>query len=463
MKMLRDESLIRIFLLLFISSFLFTFPGFFFSVDELSYCSRALAFSEGQLDLSQQTISGSLFSWAPANYPIGTALLLAIFAFFSKNLIFLSGLLYTSVALILAYLIIKKQNRKNYFPFFIALIFPPTIYFSRGLMSEMPSLLLFAFYTYIFFNKKESFGKYAVLGLLGGMSILFRETNLVLCAALVALHLLKNPKYIISYIVGFLPGLIPRFWSAAFLYENLGYVKQYAPFGIGYFLTNLPLYLIILLVLLPGGLFVLYKYQGKFANSIKLTIISFTLLHLVYGYNSGDHSGFLVSLFYNGRYYLPTLPLWIIVYADFGKSFSFLNKKIVKAGALITGALFIIGTSIFYHKLENAHQAVAKNIFENYNHEPLVYDNTAYRYLNPLQGKINQLEVWDRLRLGKTHLQKKAFLVLSHRNNSEQQLKFWNKQLNSIDHLKGKINITEVKLYEIFDGTKVSIFELKPL
>lgn len=457
------KPLIRNLFLLFFLSFLLTFPTFFFSVDELSYCSRALAFAMGQPNLLQMTVSGNTFSWAPADYPIGTSALLTIFAFCSKHLIFLSGLLYSSIAGYLSYLILKKEQTLHYFPFLIALLFPPTIYFSRGLMSEMPSLLLIAFFTYSLFNHPEKHRKYFLLGLLTGCSILFRETNIVLCGALVILSLFRSPKYILSFVPAMLLGFLPRIFSANFFYENIGYVKKYAPFGIEYFSRNLPLYLMILLVLLPGGLYVLYRYKGKFANSIKLAIITFTLLHLVYGYNSGDHSGTLISLFYNGRYYIPTLPLWIIVYASFSQSISFLNKKTIKNALLVLGFAFISGTQFFYYVLEKKHKAVATKIFEKYNDTTLLYDNTAYRYLNPLHGSINQLEVLKDIKKGKAILKEKAYLVLSHRNNSNQQLKLWDNQLQSIQHLRGQLKIQQVENYTIFDGTNIVIFELSPL
>ncbi len=459
---LKDKHLILILVGAFTLIFLLTFPTFFFSVDELSYFSKALALSNGQVEHSQITVSGNIFSWAPANYPIGTALLLSFFAFFSKHLVFLSGLVYTLLSLFLSFLILKKERSISYIPFLIFFLFLPTIYFSRGLMSEMPSLLLVSIFTYILFKEQKKHSKYLLLGFLAGLSIILRETNIILCGGLVALTLLNYPKYILSFGAGLLIGILPRLISSTYFYSTVTYVKKYAPFGIEYFISNLPLYFIILAFLLPGGLYVLYRYKGKLANSIKLSIIAFTLVHLVYGYNSGDHSGFLVSLFYNGRYYIPTLPLWIIVYGHFAKSNSFFNKKSIKILSLSLGLFFIIGSQVFYSILEKEHKSIAVSIFKKYNDKPIIYDNVAYRYLNPLHGKINQLDILRDIRKGEASIKEKSYLVLSNRNNSAQQTKAWKNQLYNINALKDRLSIQEVEEYSIFDGTNVIVLELSP-
>ena len=87
---------IGVLILVFCFSFLFFYPTFFFSVDELSYVTRSLAFSEGRSDWTQLTVLGNEFSWAPADYPLGTAFLLSPFAWFFGKFIFLSGMIMCS-------------------------------------------------------------------------------------------------------------------------------------------------------------------------------------------------------------------------------------------------------------------------------------------------------------------------------------------------------------------------------
>lgn len=447
----------------FILFYVLTFPQFIFSIDELSYLGRAMALADGHSNWLQTTISGNTFSWSPAAYPLGTSFFASWFALIHPSLIFLSGLFYLTFAFYLVHHILKNEKLNNALAYCIALLFLPTVYFSRGLMSEMPSLLLVAVFVYILFKKQNTYLKYIWLGLLTGLSFWFRETNLLLFGSLVGISLLKNPRYIPGFILAMAIGLLPRFLSAFYFYEQVAYVKQYAPFGWQYFSKNLLLYLIILIVLLPGGLYVLYHYRGRFANSIKLSLLTFTALHLVYEYNSGDHSGFMISLFYNGRYYIPTLPLWMILYAYFAQQYSFFNKKIIQNGLVIMTILFITSSQLFFGYLEKQHRNVAKEIFTDFNHKPIIYDHTAYRYLNPSQGTINQLESLEDLKTGKAKLSQKAVLILSHRNNSDRQLEVWENHLYHLQHLKSQLSIRELKKYTIFDGTNVIVFELNPI
>lgn len=447
----------------FVLVYLITFPQFFFSVDELSYITRAMAFGNGQLDWTQITLSGEYFSWAPADYPLGSATFLSPFAFLGKYWIFYAGLIYVTIAYTLTHLILQKEQINNYIPYCLFFLFIPLIYFARGVMSEVPSLLLISIFIFILFRWRDSYKKYIVLGILTTFSIWFRETNIVICGGLVTFTLLQKPKYILGYSLACVLGSTPRFASANYLYDTVAYVKKYAPFGIEYIIGNIPLYGIILLILLPGGLILLFRYRSPYSKSIQFALSAFILLHLVYGYDSGDHSGFLISLFYNGRYFVPTLPLWMIVYADYANKNDFFQQKWIKIPLMGLTLIFILATQVFYSNLEQAHRAVAIDIFEQYNDTPIVYTNTAYRYLNPLNGTINKLALLHNIQSGKTILKEKAHLIISHRNNSIQQQKQWENQLIGLGHLKKQLNIQRKHNYTIFDGTNVVVFELRPL
>ena len=139
---------------------------------------------------------------------------------------------------------------------------------------------------------------------------------------------------------------------------------------------------------------------------------------------------FFVSLFYNGRYFIPTLPLWLIVYATFAKSHSFFEKDAVKIALTTACFIFIVGFSSFIFYLEKEHKKVAATIFEKFNDRIILYDNSAYRYLNPLHGKINKLEDYQHFQKADLKLDEEAVLVLSHKNTTENQIRFLGKRKN---------------------------------
>ena len=253
-------------------------------------------------------------------------------------------------------------------------------------------------------------------------------------------------------------GILPRVLSAEIIYEQVVYVKKYAPFSTKYITHNLPLYLIITTVLLPGGLYVLWKYKEEMAGSIKLALLLFLGVHLVYGYHSGDHSGFVVSLFYNGRYFIPTLPLWMIVYASFAKSNKIVQNSKLKSGLTAICLIFIFAFNGFLFFLEKEHKKVAENIFEKYNDRIILYDNSAYRYLNPLHGKIDRLEDYRHFDVSDLSLKEEAVLVLSHKSTTERQIKFWEWQLDEMTKVDANIKVNQVENYRVFDGTEIAVF-----
>jgi len=444
-------SRIELLVFVFCFSFFFFYPTFFFSVDELSYVTRALAFSEGMNSWTQITVLENEFSWAPADYPLGTAFLLAPFAWFFGKGIFLSGMVYILIGIYFIYKTLQKLDKVSILPFVIFFIFPPTIYFSRGVMSEMPSLTLISFFLYGYVSWKSGWKKFLALGTLAGLSILLRETNILVCGGLVLLPCFRNIKYFTGFSIGVALGVVPRLLTGNYFYGNGIYVKKAASFDWFAISHNFTLYLIISLVLLPGGLYVLYKLKGIFARSIQLSLGLFIVLHLFYTYHSGDHSGSLVSVFYNGRYFIPTLPLWCVAYAGFAKQNNFFNTNRFNKITIGVCLLFIISFHGFLNYLGDKHEEVAMDIFENYNDEIIIYHNAAYRYLNPLHGTINQLMLVDET----SQLSEKAYYVLSHRNKTKAQEKELNSHLNQIEHTKELI-----KTYQIFDGTEVLVFSI---
>lgn len=329
-------------------------------------------------------------------------------------------------------------------------------------MSEMPSLLVVSLFTYLFVTKEKTFFIYFILGLIAGFSIWFRETNLVICGGLAVLCLFRNPQLIIPFVIGLNIGMLPRIVSAELVYEQITHVKNYAPFSLKYFFRNVPLYLIITTILLPGGLVILWKYGSKYANSLKLSLGLFLAVHLVYGYNSGDHSGFFVSLFYNGRYFIPTLPLWMIAYASFAKSNNIFKKSSIKIALTIVCLLFIVSFDGLLFYLEREHKKVAVDIFEKYNDRVILYDNSAYRYLNPLHGKITRLEDYRRFEESNVGLEEEAVLVLSHKSATKRQLNFWKGQMDGIGKINSKIEVNQVDNYRVFDGTEITVFSFTP-
>ena len=128
-------------------------PNVLLSIDEVSYFARALAFANGTLDWVQSFQGQYQFSWAPANYPLGTALFLTPFIWIGKDWALLAGLIALVMSIVLIVKICYHLYGQVHIGILTIILFPPTLFFTRSVMSEMPSLLLISGYCWLFFTK----------------------------------------------------------------------------------------------------------------------------------------------------------------------------------------------------------------------------------------------------------------------------------------------------------------------
>ncbi len=369
---------------LFLLSYLFFFPSYIFSIDEVSYLSRALAFINGQTVFNIQPIDGSSIPLSVANYPLGTSSLLTLLLPLGKKAVFLSGLLYT----ILSYLLIRKtlvnNNLGTALPTILFFLFPPLLFFSRSLMSEMPSLLIVSALCYCVFSDNRGIKHGLSIGVLGGLSLWFRETNFLLFIILVIPVLYEKKQLFFPILGGLIIGLLPRLLTSKWVYGSMFYLKEITDFSSHNLIPNLQVYLFVVLILIPGGVFFLYKYVKRLPYSLSISLVLFMIIHLFFDYNARDHSSFLVSVFYNGRYWIPTLPLWMYLYGFLEKELSILSKNgLIIFFAFATG-IGIIGLNYHHHhigqELINCNQEIGKLVGDT----PIKYDSRNYKLFNPI-------------------------------------------------------------------------------
>jgi hypothetical protein len=154
-------------------------------------------------------------------------------------------------------------------------------------------------------------------GFWAGLSLLFREANLLLVLPWLMACAILKPSIGRMALPGFVLALGIRLISAWWAYGDPFYLK--AP-GVGFSLShipaNLPLYLLGLVVFLPGGLWVISQYKGPWRASWQWGLGLYLALHLAYGY-AGNHDNWQEGLVLGLRYLIPTLPLWVCAYADY--------------------------------------------------------------------------------------------------------------------------------------------------
>ncbi|MCB0640994.1 MAG: hypothetical protein KDC44_05115 [Phaeodactylibacter sp.] len=317
--------------------------------DEVEYFEQGLAFSKGQRLLSTyDPVTAQETVYRPSSYPPGTSLLLAVFIFLLGN----SGAFAVPILSLLgSYLLLDRLLRQlNVDPAFALLVFiyPPSVLLARHLMSDLPSLLLVSAGVFLFFQKDRPLQLFA-LALLAGLSILFRETNLLLFLPLLLVKGVEQRwtgRGLLTLALAL--GISLRLWLSALLFDDPLFVKD--P-GIGfhpvYLLRNLPLYASALLVFAPLGLWTVLRYPGPYRRMLQWTVLVFVSFYLFYGYNGCLNSG-VKCLILGPRFFIPLLPFLVLAGAFFfqKQKRGFLKKA---KGAYLVAALLAISTSTLFN------------------------------------------------------------------------------------------------------------------
>ncbi|MCB9316613.1 MAG: hypothetical protein H6569_10780 [Lewinellaceae bacterium] len=279
----------------------FCYPTHFLVADELAYFEQARAFSAGQT--------------CAIDYPPGTAILATFFIWFGGNqAVFWSSFtcwLAGTWALALTLHKTGKPVGWALYPWF----FIPGLVFIRTLMSDMPSFALATVFgllcTALSPNRKVLFSA----GLVGGLGLLFRETNLlwVLPFALGIFFRKKTawPWFWLGLLIGSLPRLIAG-WA---LHQNPVFLRDPGiPFSWSALPGNLAFYALALSVILPGGLWFLWKSKNPYRVEIGSCVGLFLFVYGCYDYDALAKSGYK-GILLQARFMLPLLPFFALLAA----------------------------------------------------------------------------------------------------------------------------------------------------
>lgn len=458
-------------LLLFLLSFLYFYPSLLLITDEQSYFNLALSLLSDQpgIFLHQEFISNYKINIIEAEYAIGTPFLLSlIIGLLGNSAVFILPILCFAISFFLVY---KIQCYLGYdvYGTLIFFLYLPLLFLCRTVMSEMPSLLLLSIALYILVRNQENQKFFWLIFFLGGLSVLLRETNALIFAPLLLYTFfnIQNRKKIIGFIV-FLLGLSNRLIANYWVYGDAFHLKHGYPFSISYLPNNLVLYLVILSLVIPAGIFLIYKYKGHFKNLLFSIIILFTSVHLFYGYDATDYSGYKMGLILNGRFYIPLLPIFAIYLGYYISELQPNIKKwfkiIIGIGALISG----LGSQYYLSKITDNHRQIADTI-STYQDQVLIFDHTLHsnigRYINPFLENINKTIDLSRISnqdnvnqlFSKTN---KAYIIQSERNETKDKVERNIDINNLVDSTLFNMQI-DTTLYT-GDGGQITITQISP-
>lgn len=355
--------------------------------DEDAYFNMALALSKGDLFLSTvDPIDGKLSSLLGIKYTLGNSCWLAIWIILlSKKYVYVSSVF---VVLIGSWLVHKTVLKLGYHQagFWWLLLLLPIHFYSKTLMSDVPSFLISSIFLYTMIAMKDSRMKWFVLCFIAVFAGWFREVNVALLGGICLTNFVVTRKYFFYYALGSILGVLPRLMSAWIVYDDpLIYIFA-EPMKLENIISQAPLYLFLIFLLFPGLIVFLLSYRGTFYKEIIAGSILALIAYWTYGYDATEYSGFLRGSLVNSRFLLPLTPFVAICVAWFFRNMSFPRWVVY---GLAVGTIFVITLAhyVVYEEHEK-HRKVSQYIDQKYGDYLIYYDKTGLtnipRYINPL-------------------------------------------------------------------------------
>lgn len=293
------------------------YPSVITVSDEGNYIREARLLLEGTTRLTRPNpFTGELEDVTTILYPVGTAMLMTPFvwlagwkgAFMSSFLCLLVGVLITA----------RWLQDEGHSPLFAALVlgYPPALVMTRLAMSDVPSMAVAALGLWLFWRGLErGWLPWFASGVVAGASMAIRDSNCLLFAPLFAGAVLRRERGAWALVAGGLAGVALRCLAGWLAFGDPFYIKDVYPFSPQTIGARLPLYLLALLVFVPGGLAFALGYRGRRRVEVRITVLLFFFFYLFQGF-SMSASPLEKRLILSLRYFIPLLPLLAFAAAE---------------------------------------------------------------------------------------------------------------------------------------------------
>ena len=312
--------------------FIYFYPPIYGYRDEALYLAMAYVLRAGTIFIDKTPFPMLLWIDRLGHqlplYPLGNSILLIPFTWISWKAVFMMGCIVHILNWRIFTKIAKLLECGSPLASMLFLFFPPFIFYSRTLMSDLPSLTLFLGAFYIFYPPKLSDW---IAGALLGLSLFFRVSNvLILIPFILGLIWNGHEKRTWGSLLSFLFGLVPFLimtslynyyvYGAAFLF---GYSKLFTGmnyFTLDFFKEHLVHYAMSLNVMYPLMLILALLNRKIWKIEIMGSILIFYLFFSAY-YFHDQFPGRMATWAFGARFLFPVFPFLILAYADTLNSF----------------------------------------------------------------------------------------------------------------------------------------------
>jgi hypothetical protein len=356
-----------------------SFPAdVFTSTDESAFVEQAVVFA-----------GGSIASVSP--YPPGTSLLQAPFVAMGgwRAAAWVSLLAAAVTVLLLA----RWLRDAGYNPAFalLFLAYAPTLVMARIATSEVLSAAVVTLALWLFWSGERAAWRWAIAGWTAGLSILLRETNLLLFLPFVVAAAARRRagwRLMTAALVAGCGTAVCAYWFTAGTLPGLRPTAGFAVSAVG---RNIWIYAVCLLVLVPGGLVAVAGYRGFERRAVTAAVAGYLAVYLFYDY-SGQDSAPLARIAATGRYLIPLVPLVTIAWTD---SLSRLVSRVRFARTVATaGSIGIAVAAFAVHPVLSAWSAkdseIVARIAATVHGGALIADDSQRKYVAPMLGRFSR-------------------------------------------------------------------------
>lgn len=304
------NRVVVVLLAVYVVSFAIFYPEIATNDDEAMYLRQARLALHGPPTATQiDPMTGQAHTFFMSTYAPGTAMVMApLVELFGWRGAFVIPCLSLLAAVWLTLLWIREAGHSSFFAL-VVLGFPPALVLGRVAMSDVPSAAVAALGFYLFWRGQERHaGWWVGAGLVAGASWVFRVTNPILFIPLFVGTVLRREWKCWALILGGILGIGLRFlcmyiYFGEGLYERSAYHPAFSSI-----MERLPLYLIGLMVFVPGGLVFSALYKGARRPEIIATVGLVFFFFLLQQFSTKATS-FEKRLVLALRYFIPMLPI----------------------------------------------------------------------------------------------------------------------------------------------------------
>ncbi len=301
----------------YLLGFALFYPRLAVNDDEAQYIRQASLLLRGTATIElADARTGEAQTVRPSTYPLGTAALMSPFVAAAgwRGAFLLAPLSFVGAVLLLARWL-RDAGRPPIFALLL-LSFVPALVMGRVAMSDIPSAAIATLGLWLFWQgMRRRPAWWLGAGFVAGASAALRPTNVLVFAPFFVGAVLRRDRNWWALAAGGVFGVSLRLISSAFVLGDAFADRASYVFEPQTLMERLPLYLLGLFVLLPGGLPLSLLYRGERRAEVISTIAFFVGFFLLQTYSTKETSSakrIVLAL----RYFLPILPLMIFAMSE---------------------------------------------------------------------------------------------------------------------------------------------------